>query len=201
MEEATRESLRLKTSEKRLWKTIERPLKRYGMFVRIENTAGVGTPDVFACVRAVSAWVELKQVTGRKVELRPDQVEFLQRLSECGGRGFVLARRHRSIRIWDGRHSKEISRRGGWDGAVPIGEWSPPYAYQEMVESMFGGSGITTADHLIQLTKSADRRRSMLENFGPPRNECPGCFSLIYDGAAEVGWCADCAGGSDVSGR
>jgi hypothetical protein len=25
-----------------------------------------------------------------------------------------------------------------------------------------------------------------------PRNECPGCFSTIYDGAAEQGWCCDC---------
>ena len=25
-----------------------------------------------------------------------------------------------------------------------------------------------------------------------PRNECPGCFSAIYDGAAEQGWCCDC---------
>lgn len=25
-----------------------------------------------------------------------------------------------------------------------------------------------------------------------PRNECPGCFSAIYDGAAKQGWCCDC---------
>jgi len=25
-----------------------------------------------------------------------------------------------------------------------------------------------------------------------PRNKCPGCFSAIYDGAAEQGWCCDC---------
>jgi hypothetical protein len=25
-----------------------------------------------------------------------------------------------------------------------------------------------------------------------PRNECPGCFAAIYDGAAEQGWCCDC---------
>lgn len=25
-----------------------------------------------------------------------------------------------------------------------------------------------------------------------PRNECPGCFSAIYDLAAKDGWCTDC---------
>lgn len=25
-----------------------------------------------------------------------------------------------------------------------------------------------------------------------PRNECPGCFSAIHDGAAKLGWCLDC---------
>jgi hypothetical protein len=25
-----------------------------------------------------------------------------------------------------------------------------------------------------------------------PRNECPGCFVAIYDGAAKQGWCCDC---------
>lgn len=26
----------------------------------------------------------------------------------------------------------------------------------------------------------------------PPRKECPGCRSAIYDGAREQGWCTDC---------
>jgi len=26
----------------------------------------------------------------------------------------------------------------------------------------------------------------------PPRDECPGCRSAIYDGAREQGWCTDC---------
>jgi hypothetical protein len=34
-------------------------------------------------------------------------------------------------------------------------------------------------------------RRTLLAE-GPPRSTCPGCFSAIYDGAAEQGWCCDC---------
>ena len=34
------------------------------------------------------------------------------------------------------------------------------------------------------------RRKSLAKPI--PRNECPGCFSIIYDGAAEQGWCTNC---------
>lgn len=37
----------------------------------------------------------------------------------------------------------------------------------------------------------AQHRRQVLKK-PIPRNECPGCFSVIYDGAAEQGWCCDC---------
>lgn len=44
----------------------------------------------------------------------------------------------------------------------------------------------------------ADVRKSVAKNRAKalakplPRNECPGCFSAIYDGAAEQGWCTNC---------
>lgn len=34
------------------------------------------------------------------------------------------------------------------------------------------------------------RREALREPL--PRRTCPGCFSPIYDGAAEQGWCCDC---------
>lgn len=37
----------------------------------------------------------------------------------------------------------------------------------------------------------AGHRRKVLA-MPTPRNECPGCFVTIYDGAAEQGWCCDC---------
>lgn len=39
--------------------------------------------------------------------------------------------------------------------------------------------------------KIRDAMRSCLKE-GLPRNTCPGCFSAIYDGAADQGWCCDC---------
>lgn len=37
---------------------------------------------------------------------------------------------------------------------------------------------------------SANRRKELAKPI--PRHTCPGCFSAIYDGAAEQGWCCDC---------
>lgn len=37
----------------------------------------------------------------------------------------------------------------------------------------------------------AENRRKALA-LPIPRNTCPGCFSAIYEGAAEQGWCCDC---------
>lgn len=37
-----------------------------------------------------------------------------------------------------------------------------------------------------------ERKRAGLLHQGPPRNECPGCFSALYDKAAEDGWCLNC---------
>lgn len=37
---------------------------------------------------------------------------------------------------------------------------------------------------------AAHRREALAKPI--PRNECPGCFSAIYEGAAEQGWCCDC---------
>jgi len=189
----------MKTSESRLWKTIEKNLKRYGIFTRIENSAGVGTPDVYACVRGVSAWIELKQVDGLKVGMRPEQIDFLERLSFHGGYGYVLARKNQSIRIWEGGQAGHIAKRGGWHGAVPIGEWVPPYDYKSMIACMFQkGESFTTAEYLRYMFHSVTVRRNYLEKIGVPRNECPGCFEKIYGDESKMGWCEKCRTGDTM---
>lgn len=34
------------------------------------------------------------------------------------------------------------------------------------------------------------RRKALATSL--PRRKCPGCFSAIYEGAADQGWCCDC---------
>jgi hypothetical protein len=42
----------------------------------------------------------------------------------------------------------------------------------------------------VQKAVDKNRREAMAKPI--PRNECPGCFSIIYDDAAAQGWCTNC---------
>jgi hypothetical protein len=51
------------------------------------------------------------------------------------------------------------------------------------------------AQRLLQVMVWRVRKMRRAELMKPiPRSTCPGCFSTIYDGAAEQGWCCDCFG-------
>lgn len=51
---------------------------------------------------------------------------------------------------------------------------------------------VTALEHLkaMQARVSESRRKALAKPI--PRNECPGCFAAIYDGAAKQGWCTNC---------
>lgn len=49
------------------------------------------------------------------------------------------------------------------------------------------------AHRILQLTVWRVRKARRVALRQPiPRSTCPGCFSAIYEGAAEQGWCCDC---------
>lgn len=51
------------------------------------------------------------------------------------------------------------------------------------------------AHRILQLTVWRVRKARRVALRQPiPRSTCPGCFSAIYEGAAEQGWCCDCFG-------
>jgi hypothetical protein len=45
---------------------------------------------------------------------------------------------------------------------------------------------------LVKIQERVAKHRAEVLAKPLPRNECPGCFMAIYDGAAEQGWCCDC---------
>lgn len=54
---------------------------------------GRGIPDDNFCRQGVEGWVEHKLATGWKVDLRPEQVAWMERRRRAGGRVFILVRR------------------------------------------------------------------------------------------------------------
>lgn len=73
--------------ESSLWAWLRDGAPRDAVLERVENSAGVGTPDVFGCWRGWSFACELK-VWPR--ELEPEQASFLRRWHAAGGRAWVL---------------------------------------------------------------------------------------------------------------
>ena len=87
------------TSESNLWKWLAktRLIFRKALHItRIENSAGLGTPDVEGCF-GNQFWMELKCSarpakvdTPIKPKFQPQQVPWLQKRAAAGGKAFVL---------------------------------------------------------------------------------------------------------------
>jgi hypothetical protein len=95
------------TSDGPLWDYMRKKLGPYGRFTRIENSCGIGTPDIAYTIRVprdplsrgVSGWIELKYLP--LLPMRQDtpvhvpslqlaQVQWLEDEAKAGGRAWVL---------------------------------------------------------------------------------------------------------------
>jgi len=82
-----------------------------GHMVRIENVAGIGTPDVNACHDGVECWLELKVAKGHQIYFRSAQIVFMTRRVAEGGRVFVLVRYDKILLVLTGKELVSISDR------------------------------------------------------------------------------------------
>lgn len=85
-------------------------LRKYltGHHVRIENTIGRGTPDIYWCSKFVTlkpftCWIEVKVFENNVVKIRPEQMAWMTRECYYGGRCFIIARHCEQdyIAVWD----------------------------------------------------------------------------------------------------
>lgn len=108
--------------ESGLWKTMRRNLPDVpGAFhmVRIEDSAGVGTPDVNLCCRGVEAWVELKHRDeypareGTPITLphfTQQQKDWLRARGEAGGGAWLVVQVERDYYLFDWRGAQKIEQ-------------------------------------------------------------------------------------------
>lgn len=99
--------------ERNFFEQLRRNLPKVGLplhLQRVENTAGVGTPDVNYCVGGIDGWLELKaweraRFSGRFTipKLRPDQAAWLTARCRAGGRAYLLCRINKDVVLIDGR--------------------------------------------------------------------------------------------------
>lgn len=56
------------------------------------ESIGRGVPDANYCINGFEGWVEFKQTTGWTVDLRPEQVAWMQRRARNGGKVTIAVR-------------------------------------------------------------------------------------------------------------
>lgn len=80
-----------------------------GHMVRIENLAGIGTPDVNACHDGSECWLELKVAKGHQIYFRSAQIVFMTRRVAEGGRVFVLVKYGDNLLLLTGESLVSVS--------------------------------------------------------------------------------------------
>ena len=97
-------------SERSLWGTLHRNLGPYGVIRRIENAAGIGTPDVVYCLKGRAGWLELKNLHSwpvrpatplRVPHLTIEQVLWLEEWVATQGRADTLLQVDRTYLLLD----------------------------------------------------------------------------------------------------
>lgn len=84
---------------------------------------GRGVPDLNYCLNGYEGWIECKATDTRAVDLRPEQVAWLERRARAGGRVTVMVRRKHSggprkgdpvdeIWVLDGAYAQRIKQEG-----------------------------------------------------------------------------------------
>lgn len=64
----------------------------------------------------------------------------------------------------------------------------PAKTLDELERNVWAARHLQTIVWRVRKSRRAELRKPL------PRSTCPGCFSAIYEGAAEQGWCCDCFG-------
>jgi len=84
------------TTDGDLWKSI-RDHVRDAHWQRVETgEMGRGVPDLNGCMNGVEIWAELKFTRIWSVNVRPEQVAWIERRVRAGGRVFLIVRRRHS---------------------------------------------------------------------------------------------------------
>lgn len=136
--------------------------------VRVENTAGTGTPDVNYCIEGIEGWAELKawervRLSGRFTipALREDQTAWLSRRGRVGGRAHLLCKINKDVVLFDGRLTPAFFNKGlhlAWEDGekVALGWFKHPVSWDDLARALCRPPA-TEAQILYNLTFFKDR--------------------------------------------
>jgi len=81
---------------------------------RIESwQVAPGVPDLNGCQDGQEVWIEAKIVKGKKVNVTPLQVNWLETRARHGGKVYIVALyRDRLIAVWGGEFARKVADEG-----------------------------------------------------------------------------------------
>lgn len=88
---------------------------------RIESwQIGAGIPDRNGCYKGVEVWIECKVVQGKKINLSPLQINWIEKRTRAGGCVFILAWHKKTgprlnvneLIVWGGHEVREVKEHG-----------------------------------------------------------------------------------------
>jgi Holliday junction resolvase len=103
-------------TEKQLWQLIKKNSPDI-FWQRLESgMTAPGIPDLFGCDEGAWAFVELKCVRGRTINLTPNQVNWMRKADKAMVNARILAwRKDKNVDlfyIWDCHHAAAVAERG-----------------------------------------------------------------------------------------
>ncbi len=90
------------TEREHIWKPLRENLTGVH-FLRVENTAVTGAPDINGCRGGREIWIEAKIFAGNKIHFRPTQIPWIARRSAHGGTVWILARKDDRLLLYSSR--------------------------------------------------------------------------------------------------
>ena len=108
--------------ENTLWALFKKHLPKGCDSQRIETGGtGRGIPDVNLCYQGQEVWVELKVVSGRKINITAEQCAWHYRRVRAGGKTYIVARdkadgvrkgKYDKLYVWSGEHAVAVQESG-----------------------------------------------------------------------------------------
>lgn len=114
-------------------------------YQRIETGGtGRGIPDVNLCWRGIEIWVELKVVSGKKINITAEQCAWHYRRVRSGGRTFIVARdkvdgvrkgKYDKMYVWSGTEAVNVQEKG--IAAENCHIYEAPFDWEEIMVKFF----------------------------------------------------------------
>src|SRR5688572_29251316 len=104
--------------------------------MRVENTAGVGQPDINICIEGIDIWIESKERRGNVIKIRPSQIAWIQKRSRAGGAVYIMVLHNDTVALYNGNQARLLTDPATVDKAKKLALINRPFKWSHIIEQM-----------------------------------------------------------------